>query len=188
MSRDPAITSLLNGQAVKSALASISVTSIRGSARCTNRAAVAPPKPPPITTTRVAVCARAMNGAARRAVAVARRLRRVAPPPRPFPAPQERGRNTMRAKIARLESLAADLSWPGVARPPTSLVGGAAGEAVDGRATPGRDNEAPSRSVSSAPMGRNTPSPAQRGRVRVGVGRLISAPLPTPQLPLSRRG
>ena len=67
MSRWPAITSLLNGQAVKVALGSTSTTSMRGSERRRKRAAVAPPKPPPITTTRGAVWARAMKGVQSRA-------------------------------------------------------------------------------------------------------------------------
>ena len=85
MSRRPAITSLLNGQAVKCRLASTSTTSMRGSARRRKRAAVAPPKPPPTTTTRGAVCARATNGAAE-----GRRMQDrggcSAPAPRPPPA------------------------------------------------------------------------------------------------------
>src|SRR5450432_255579 len=54
MSRKPAITSLLNGQAVKIRFGSISVTSSPGLIRLSARAQPAPPKPPPITTTRAA--------------------------------------------------------------------------------------------------------------------------------------
>src|SRR5215831_15563323 len=52
MSRRPAMTSLLNGQAVKVEDASTSVTLIRGSSRLSARAQVAPANPPPTTTTR----------------------------------------------------------------------------------------------------------------------------------------
>src|SRR5215831_10639207 len=52
MSRRPAMTSLLNGQAVKVEDASTSVTLIRGSSRLSARAQVAPAKPPPTTRTR----------------------------------------------------------------------------------------------------------------------------------------
>src|SRR5580658_2365440 len=52
MSRSPAMTSLLNGQAVKVRLASTRVTAMRGSSRLIARAQVAPAKPPPTTTTR----------------------------------------------------------------------------------------------------------------------------------------
>src|SRR5436190_6305163 len=52
MSRIPARTVLLNGQAVKVRLASTSVTLRRGSSDLRARAHVAPAKPPPTTTTR----------------------------------------------------------------------------------------------------------------------------------------
>src|SRR5207248_3088503 len=55
--RNPAITSLLNGHAVKVRFGSISVTSSVGSIRRSARAQLAPPKPPPITTTRARDCA-----------------------------------------------------------------------------------------------------------------------------------
>jgi hypothetical protein len=45
---------LLNGQAVKTRLASTKVTAKRGLSRFSARAQVAPANPPPITTTRVA--------------------------------------------------------------------------------------------------------------------------------------
>src|ERR1700754_204709 len=54
MSRKPAITSLLNGQATKVRFGSISVTCSRASIRFSARAQLAPPNPPPITTTRAA--------------------------------------------------------------------------------------------------------------------------------------
>src|SRR5579859_7186046 len=52
MSRRPAITSLLIGQAAKIAFGSTRVTLSRGSVRLRKRAAVAPAKPPPTTTMR----------------------------------------------------------------------------------------------------------------------------------------
>ena len=64
MSRTPAITTLLNGQAMNVLFGSSNMTSSRGSARRRNRAAVAPPNPPPTTTTRGVAWARAMKGAA----------------------------------------------------------------------------------------------------------------------------
>src|SRR5882757_1887245 len=51
MSRSPAMTLLLNGQAVKVWLASTSVTVRRGSSALRARAQLAPAKPPPTTTT-----------------------------------------------------------------------------------------------------------------------------------------
>jgi len=48
----PAMTPLLNGQAMKVRLASTRVTATRGSARLRARAMLAPAKPPPTTTTR----------------------------------------------------------------------------------------------------------------------------------------
>src|SRR5258708_3335715 len=75
------MTSLLNGQAVKVWLASTSVTAMRGSARLSMRAQVAPEKPPPTTTTRPpAFCASAGIGssaAAAPAAAVLRTSRRL---------------------------------------------------------------------------------------------------------------
>src|SRR5215468_3175933 len=50
----PAMTRLLNGQAVKVRLASTSVTLMRASSAFSARAQLAPPNPPPITTTRPA--------------------------------------------------------------------------------------------------------------------------------------
>src|SRR6202043_2431138 len=78
---NPAITLLLNGQAVKTALGSTSVTASRGSRRFKARAQVAPAKPPPITITLPAApCASAgRNGpAAQAAIAAPARKRRRA--------------------------------------------------------------------------------------------------------------
>ena len=62
-SRRPAITALLNGQAVKVALGSIRVTAMPGSAFRRARAQLAPAKPPPTTTTRAAApCAKVATG------------------------------------------------------------------------------------------------------------------------------
>src|SRR5215470_5198377 len=59
----PAMTRLLNGQAVKVRLASTSVTLIRASSALSARAQLAPANPPPITTTRLAApCASAGIG------------------------------------------------------------------------------------------------------------------------------
>src|SRR5215470_17989398 len=59
----PAMTRLLNGQAVKVRLASTSVTLIRASSALSARAQLAPANPPPITTTRPAApCASAGIG------------------------------------------------------------------------------------------------------------------------------
>src|SRR6266478_8601485 len=80
MSRTPAITELLNGQAVKLGFASTSVTSNRGSARCSARAQVAPPNPPPRRTMRALACARvgpASNAAETAATPPRRNVRRV---------------------------------------------------------------------------------------------------------------
>src|SRR5438445_7907498 len=52
MVRTPARTRLLNGQETNCRLGSIRTTSIPGSSSRTYFAAVAPPQPPPITTTR----------------------------------------------------------------------------------------------------------------------------------------
>src|SRR5712691_3095604 len=75
------MTPLLNGQAVKVAFASTSVTAMRGSMRLMKRAQVAPPKPPPTTTTRPgAPCAIAGSGsmaAEAPAAAVLRKSRRL---------------------------------------------------------------------------------------------------------------
>src|SRR5947209_18389525 len=57
MSRKPAITALLNGQAVNVAFGSTRVTVAFASWRFTSRAQVAPANPPPMTTTRGAACA-----------------------------------------------------------------------------------------------------------------------------------
>src|SRR5215212_11182030 len=62
MLRKPAMTSLLNGQAVKVRFGSISVTCILLSIRLSARAQLAPPKPPPMTTTRAPDCARVGHG------------------------------------------------------------------------------------------------------------------------------
>src|SRR3984893_2320548 len=64
MSRNPAITSLLNGQAIKLRFGSISVTASLGSRRRNVRAQLAPPKPPPITATRAADLANEAHGKA----------------------------------------------------------------------------------------------------------------------------
>src|SRR3954447_6136879 len=81
MSRNPAMTSLLNGQAVKVWLASTSVTVRRGLNPLSVRATVAPAKPPPTTTTRPAApCASAGSGnsaLAAPAAAVLRTSRRL---------------------------------------------------------------------------------------------------------------
>src|SRR5262245_11646376 len=80
MSRKPAMTELLNGQAVKTRLVSISVTCSFGSSCLSCRAQVTPANPPPTMTMRgLIVCATA--GAASRldapAAAEARKARRV---------------------------------------------------------------------------------------------------------------
>src|SRR5499426_718197 len=77
MSRSPAITPLLNGQAVKIRFDSISVTAVRGSSFFSVRAAVAPANPPPTTTTCGAACASAGRGNSDAAAAEARTWRRV---------------------------------------------------------------------------------------------------------------
>src|SRR5258708_8447767 len=81
MSRSPAMTSLLNGHAVKVWFASTRVTAMRGSSRLSIRAQVAPAKPPPTTTTRPpAFCASAGIGSiadAAPAVAAFRTSRRL---------------------------------------------------------------------------------------------------------------
>src|SRR5262245_8528611 len=59
----PAMTRLLNGQAMKVRLASTSVTLMRASSALSARAQLAPANPPPITTTRPAApCASAGIG------------------------------------------------------------------------------------------------------------------------------
>src|SRR5262249_47600452 len=79
MSRSPAITELLNGQAVKTGFGSTSVTSKRESARRNTRAQVAPPNPPPSTTIRGFACATegAASPAAAPTAAPVRNARRV---------------------------------------------------------------------------------------------------------------
>ncbi len=64
MSRRPAITALLKGQAVKTLFGSISVTCSLASSRFKARAQAAPPKPPPMTTMRAEAWARAVDGRA----------------------------------------------------------------------------------------------------------------------------
>src|SRR5439155_17238455 len=74
------MTGLLNGQAVKVALVSISVTWIFGLSALTARATLVPAKPPPTTTTRGAACAMAGIGSIAAAVIAAeprRKSRRV---------------------------------------------------------------------------------------------------------------
>ena len=71
MSRKPAITSLLNGHAVKVRLASTSVTCSLGLILRKARAQLAPPNPPPTTTMRAADCAWDGEGKANDAAAVA---------------------------------------------------------------------------------------------------------------------
>src|SRR5580704_13282825 len=83
MSRRPAMTSLLKGQAVKVWFGSTRVTAMRGSSRLSARAQVAPAKPPPTTTTRPpAFCASAGIGisAVAAAAAVLRTSRRLGVP------------------------------------------------------------------------------------------------------------
>src|SRR5215469_11588530 len=75
MSRRPAITALLNGQAVKVGLGSTRVISNPASAWCIARAQAAPPKPPPRMTTRGFPCA--IAGVASSATAPLRNVRRV---------------------------------------------------------------------------------------------------------------
>src|SRR5262245_39331685 len=83
MSRRPAMTSLLIGQAAKIAFGSTSVTSSRGSARLRKRAAVAPAKPPPTTTMRgcapwaISGCGSSAAPAPAAAARNCRRVRRV---------------------------------------------------------------------------------------------------------------
>src|SRR5262245_36714363 len=77
MSRSPAITPLLNGQAVNTRFDSTSVTAVRGSSLFSVRAAVAPANPPPTTTTCGAACASAGRGNSDAAAAEARTWRRV---------------------------------------------------------------------------------------------------------------
>src|SRR5271165_3802639 len=80
MLRRPAITALLNGQAVKIGLGSMSVTSNRGSARRNARAHVAPANPPPRMTMRAFACAKdGFGNSATAAAAPLRNARRVAP-------------------------------------------------------------------------------------------------------------
>src|SRR5580692_5796176 len=71
MPRRPAITSLLNGQAVKTRLGSTSVTCNLEAILRKARAQAAPPKPPPITTTRAADWAKDGQGKANEAAAAA---------------------------------------------------------------------------------------------------------------------
>src|SRR5262245_42921147 len=82
MSRIPAMTPLLNGQAVKIRLVSTSVTATsEPSSRLIRRATVAPAKPPPITTTcgiAWAMAGRATTADATMAAAPPTKLRRVA--------------------------------------------------------------------------------------------------------------
>src|SRR5947209_18072968 len=77
----PAMTSLLNGQAVKVWLASISVTTARAANSLSARAQLAPATPPPTTTTRTpAPCAIAgigMSAAEAPAAAALRNSRRL---------------------------------------------------------------------------------------------------------------
>src|SRR6266542_1647709 len=70
MSLKPAMTPLLNGDAVNFGLVSTSVTAMRGSPRLSARAAVVPAKPPPTTTTR-GETASATAGSGRRDVPAA---------------------------------------------------------------------------------------------------------------------
>src|SRR5215470_1919009 len=77
MSRMPAITPLLNGQAVNVRLDSTSVTAMFRSSFFSARATVAPAKPPPTTTTCGAACASAGRGNSDAAAADASTLRRV---------------------------------------------------------------------------------------------------------------
>src|SRR5262245_20321815 len=80
MSRKPAITSLLNGQAVNVLVGSTSVTLVLGASRLSARAQVPPANPPPTTTTRGAACAIAGSGRSVAPVAATlplRNLRRV---------------------------------------------------------------------------------------------------------------
>src|SRR5262245_33231163 len=77
MSRKPAITLLLNGQAVNVRFDSTSVTAICRSSFFNARATVAPAKPPPTTTTCGAACASAGRGNSDAAAADASTLRRV---------------------------------------------------------------------------------------------------------------
>src|SRR6266700_442181 len=75
MSRRPVITALLNGQAVKIAFGSTSVTANWGSARRSVRAQVAPANPPPTTTMRALPCAKAGDGSSTTEAAAALPLR-----------------------------------------------------------------------------------------------------------------
>src|SRR5215210_3879249 len=75
MSRRPATTPLLNGQATKVRFASMSVTEAFGNRRFTSRAQVAPAKPPPTTTTRGAAWPKLGRGRSGAAAAVPRALR-----------------------------------------------------------------------------------------------------------------
>src|SRR6266850_2327684 len=87
--RTPARTRLLNGQEMNSRLGSIRITSMAGSSRRTYLAAVAPPQPPPITTTRGP-----FFGAKSPLIAVAHPARLV-PASTPSPSPEDR-RNARR--------------------------------------------------------------------------------------------
>src|ERR1700757_1877271 len=71
MPRKPAMTSLLNGQAVNVRFGSTSVTCSLGLIFRNARAQAAPPKPPPITTMRAADCARDGEGKANDAAVAA---------------------------------------------------------------------------------------------------------------------
>src|SRR5882724_7407406 len=87
--RTPARTRLLNGQEMNSRLGSIRITSMAGSSRRTYLAAVAPPQPPPITTTRGP-----FFGAKSPLIAVVHPARLV-PASTPSPSPEDR-RNARR--------------------------------------------------------------------------------------------
>src|SRR5258705_1054857 len=87
--RTPARTRLLNGQEMNSRLGSIRIASMAGSSRRTYLAAVAPPQPPPITTTRGPFL-----GAKSPLIVVAHPARLV-PASTPSPSPEDR-RNALR--------------------------------------------------------------------------------------------
>src|SRR3954451_21869333 len=100
MSRRPAITSLLKGQEVKTALGSIRMTCKFACARFSARAHAAPPKPPPTTTTRPADCARRIEGTANDVAAAAM--------------PRKASRRVTDAfmSLVRKESMPRRASWP----------------------------------------------------------------------------
>src|SRR5438552_7643053 len=151
IARTPLSTRLLNGQETNSLLGSRRMTSIDGSPSRTYFAAVAPPQPPPITTTRLPVF-----GAKSPCVAVAH------PPSTPTatPIPVVR-RNCLRVTLITLipapsASVHGFCGRPAAARRSVSMTRGAwAREDEDGLARPPRSPARPS----LTPRARPPPTP-----------------------------